>query len=87
MSRYRHLMIDVPRIDYLHILAFFACVSFFVKGAQMEGRSALVWGGLSTGLWIVFTQFLIKGVVGGLLSQALLFAGLTGFALLRDVKS
>ena len=80
-------MIDVPRIDYLHVLAFLACVNFFARGAQMEGRSALIWGGLSTGLWIVFTQFLIGGIVGGLLSQVILFAGLTGFALLRDAMS
>ena len=80
-------MIDVPRIDYLQVLVFLACVNFFARGARMEGRSALIWGGLSTGLWIVFTQFLIGGIVGGLLSQVFLFAGLTGFALLRDARS
>ena len=77
-------MIYVPRIDYLSILLLIACVGFFVKGAQLDGRSPLTWGGLSLGLWILFTQVLVGGIIGGLLSQALLFLGLTGRQIVRD---
>lgn len=74
----------IPRLDYSHLLVLIASVVCFVKAAQMEGRSPVVWGGLSLGLWIAFTQFLVSGLVGGLLSQVLLFAGLAGVAMARD---
>ena len=66
------------------ILAVVACASFFVKGAQMEGRSPLVWGGLSLGLWLTFTSYIIAGLIGGLLSQVVLFIGLAMLPLRRN---
>ena len=74
----------VPTIDYTDLFVLFACVAFFAGGARMEQRSPLVWGGLSLGAWIVFTQVLFGGLAWGLASQGLLFAGLTGMAVLRE---
>jgi hypothetical protein len=74
----------VPRIDYGALLLVIASVSLFAKAARMDGRSPVVWGGMSLGLWIVFTQFLVAGLAGGFLSQLALFAGLTAAAIARD---
>ena len=60
------------------------CVRFFMLGARMEHRSPWVWGGASLGSWILVTQYFVGGLYGGLLSQALVFAGLTGWAFLRE---
>jgi len=76
----------VPRIDYGMLLVLFASVSLFAKAAQMDGRSPLVWGGLSLGSWIAVTQFAIGGLAGALISQVALFVGLTAAAIVRDRK-
>ncbi len=75
---------EVPSIDYVSIVLLLACMGFFTKGARMEGRSPLLWGAMSLGMWIGFTQFCMGGAIGGLLSQALLFVGLTGFGMLGE---
>jgi hypothetical protein len=80
-------MPPVPQIDYGYILVLCVCVSFFVKGAHMEGRSGLVWGGSSLGSWILFTQFLIGGLTGGIVSQLVLFVGLTAHRFLRERRA
>jgi hypothetical protein len=77
----------VPSIDYTELFVLIACIAFFAGGARMEQRSPLVWGGLSLGVWIVFTQVLFDGLAWGLASQGLLFAGLTGVAVLRERTS
>lgn len=74
----------VPQIDYVTILGVVACAMFFAKGAELEHRSPLVWGGLSLAMWIGFTTVFVGGIVGGLLSQALLFLGLTAVELFRN---
>ncbi len=74
----------VPHLDYSWLLVLIASVVVFGKAAQMEGRSPLVWGGLSLGLWLASTQFLVGGIVGGVLSQVLLFAGLAALAMARN---
>lgn len=77
----------VPRIEYGSLLLLIACVSSFARAARMDGRSPLVWGGLSLGSWIVFTQHLVEGLEGACLSQLALFAGLTAAAIARDRRS
>jgi hypothetical protein len=74
----------VPRIDDSHLLVLIASVVCFVKAVQMERRSPVVWSGMSLGLWIAFTQFLVSRLVGGVMSQVLLFAGLGRVAMARD---
>lgn len=73
----------VPTIDYSWILGTLICLSFFVKGAQLERRSPLAWGGASLAAWLAATWLLDGGLMLGLLSQVLLFAGLTLLAMRR----
>ena len=71
-------------IDYSQIIALFLCMSFFVHGARMDARSPFVWGGLSLGSWLVVTQFVYGGLVGGVISQLLLFGGWTTWEFRRE---
>ncbi|HVS19454.1 MAG TPA: hypothetical protein VMT18_12690 [Planctomycetota bacterium] len=74
---------QIPSIDYPWIVGAVVCGSFFVKGAQLEGRSGLAWGGASMLAWLLATWVFGGGLVLGLLSQVLLFAGLTLWAMRR----
>ena len=71
-------------MPYVYIFVLLFCMAFFVKGAQLAERSSLVWGGLSLLAWIVVTQFFIGGIGGRLLSQVVLFGGMTAFGLIRE---
>jgi hypothetical protein len=71
-------------IDYLELFVLLLCMGFFVKGARMDMRSPVLWGALSLGMWLLFTQLLGFGLSGGLLSQLLLIAGLTAWEELRE---
>lgn len=77
----------VPRIDYPSVFVIVACMACFAKGAELDERSKVVWAGLSLGVWLAFTQFFIDGIVGGLVSQVLLFVGLTVAGLLRERRA
>ncbi len=72
------------QIDYVQIVVLLLCMSFFVKGARMDVRSPVLWGALSLGMWLVFTQVFGCGVFGGLVSQLLLMAGLAGWEEIRE---
>jgi hypothetical protein len=74
----------IPTIDYVGIVACLACAAFFAKGAQLEGRSTLAWGGASLALWLGATLGLGGGMLAGFLSQAALFAGLTLHSMRRQ---
>ena len=74
----------VPQIDYGSILALGCCMAFFVKGARLEGRSALLWGGMSCGAWLLATFVAGGGWLAGVASQVLLFLALTGHAYWRE---
>lgn len=76
--------VQVPQIDYPWIVGAVVCGSFFVKGAQMERRSGLVWGGASVLTWLAATWLLGGGLLVGVLGQMLLFAGLTIHAMRRE---
>lgn len=80
-------MIQVPEISYSHLLALFACIAFFVTGARMDGRSPVVWGGLSLGVWLVFTQLCWSGIGGGIVSQFLLFAALGCYGIFKERRT
>jgi hypothetical protein len=73
-----------PHVDYSQLLVLVLSMGFFVKGARMDLRSPLLWGALSFGSWCIFTQLLVPGVVGALLSQLAVLAGLTVQETLRE---
>jgi hypothetical protein len=77
----------VPNISYLDIVAIIAFVGFFATGARMDGRPPLVWGGLSLGAWICATQWLMPSMMGGIISQVVLFVGLGCYGVIRDRRS
>ena len=77
----------MPQIDYLQVVVLLLCMSWFVKGARMDMRSPLVWGSLSLGMWLVFTQLLGFSIFGGIFSQLLLIAGLAGWEELRERRA
>ena len=74
----------VISINYFELFALLVCVGWFVKGARMDMRSPLLWGGLSLGVWLLFAHVLGYGLNGGILSQILLFAGLAGWEEYRE---
>lgn len=67
----------IPSIDYGWILGCLLCAAFFVKGARLEERSPLAWGGASVALWLLATWALGGGMGSGVVSQVLLFGLLT----------
>src|SRR5688572_9073534 len=67
----------IASIDYGWILGCIVCAAFFVKGARLEGRSPLAWGGASVAAWLFATWVLGGGLLSGLAAQLVLFAGLT----------
>jgi hypothetical protein len=74
----------IPSIDYGWILGCVLCAAFFVKGARLEERSPLVWGGASVAGWLLATWVLGGGMVSGVASQVVLFAGLAWFEARRQ---
>ena len=78
------LVFPVIQIDYLQIFALFLWMGWFVKGARMDLRSPVLWGALSLGMWLLFSQVLGYGLTGGLLSQLLLIGGLAGWEEYRE---
>jgi hypothetical protein len=78
---------DVPSIDYVTLFFVASSVAFFTRAAQLEHRSRVAWAALSLGAWIAFSQWVLGGIPGGLLSQALLFAVFTARELWRNRAS
>lgn len=64
-------------IDYLSIFVCIFCAAFFVKGARLDEQSPFAWGVLSVAAWLLSMLVPPGGIVGGLLSQVLLFLALT----------
>jgi hypothetical protein len=71
-------------MPYTTIFVLVACTSFFAQAAEDAGRSRATGAMASLGAWIVFTYLFWGGIVGGLVSQALLFAGWGAAGILRD---
>jgi hypothetical protein len=76
----------IPQISYLSIGVLIMSVVFFVRAARMDQRSELVWGMLSFGSWMVFTNFVFPGIVGGVVSQVLLFFGIAVYDHAREQR-
>ena len=68
-------------------MVFVGSVSFFVRAARFDDHSPFLWGTLSVASWVLFTHFVWGGVVGGFVSQALLYVGLTTFHVWREDAS
>ncbi len=70
-------------MPYFPILIIFLCAIFYHRAAEFEGQSPVIWPGLSlliSGLtWFVFKW----GLLGSLVAQVGLFAGITTVRLLR----
>ena len=74
----------IPQFNYLTIALLIASITFFVRAARFDNRSEFVWGLLSLGSWMLFTSFVSPGIVGGLASQILLFAGIAIYDCARE---
>ncbi len=61
-----------------------ACASFYYKAAEMEHASGALWAGLSLLLWLLGAYAFGLGLIGCLVLQLGLFAGLT-FRKMRDM--
>jgi hypothetical protein len=68
----------IPSISYFTIFLLVACASFFAAAAEQEGHSRILGVIASLGAWYVFTSTFMRGTVGGLLSQVLLFVAWWG---------
>lgn len=71
-------------MPYQSIAIIIVCAVFYHRAAEFENESTLLWTGLSV-LISVATLFLFHcGILGVLLGQAGLLAGITGFRIWRD---
>jgi hypothetical protein len=70
----------------LHLVLLAACAVFFYRAADMEHGPALVWGGLSVLIYLLAWRVLGWGVLGCLLGQVALFAGITAIRMLRAAR-
>ena len=70
-------------MPYLTILLIAVFGAFFYRAAEMENESSLLWCGLSLVISIATLFFLRWGLLGIVLGQAGLFAGITLFRIIR----
>lgn len=71
-------------MPYLPIAIIIVCAVFYHRAAEFENESTLLWTGLSV-MISVATLFLFHcGILGILIGQAGLLAGITGFRLWRN---
>ena len=68
------------------VLAVGVTVVLFVKAAEIEGKSTILWGGMSVAVWALTIFVLGWSVRGGLLGQVCLFVGITLFRVWRDAR-
>ena len=71
-------------INTFTTIAIIVSAIFFYRGAKMDGSSAVLWVVLSVGISLLFLTLLGDGLVGILLGQAGLFAGITVFRIIRE---
>ena len=70
-------------INTFTTIAIIVSAIFFYRGAKMDGSSAVLWVVLSVGISLLFLTLLGDGLVGIILGQAGLFAGITVFRIIR----
>jgi len=68
------------------LLLMLACAVFFYKAAEIEKMSPLLWCASSILLWLCAAFGLGWGIVGCLLVQGGLFAGITCWRLAADAR-
>jgi len=61
----------------LEIVMMATSAHIFYRMAEMEGSSGVLWAGLSVAAWIMASAYLGWLMFGGVLSQIVLFTGLT----------
>jgi uncharacterized membrane protein YGL010W len=71
-------------MPYLPIVIVLACAVFFHRAAEFENESTLLWTGLSVLISTVTLFYFRWGILGALLGQAGLLAGITIFRLWRS---
>ncbi len=71
-------------MPYLSIAIIIVCAVFYHRAAEFENESTLLWTGLSVLISAVTLFFFHWGILGTLLGQAGLLAGITGFRMWRD---
>lgn len=65
------------QIDYLLIIVLSVCAITFYRAGKHEHSWGVLWAALSLVVSLVALRFLQLGLVGVLLGQACLFAGIT----------
>ncbi|HUB86287.1 MAG TPA: hypothetical protein VMB22_00230 [Verrucomicrobiae bacterium] len=70
-------------MPYFTILIISVFAAFFWRAAEFENASALLWGGLSLTISMVMLLLIHAGLIGIILGQVGLFAGITLFRVLR----
>jgi hypothetical protein len=70
-------------MPYLAILLIAVCGAFFYRAAEIENASGLLWCGLSVLISVASMFVLHWGLLGVVLGQVGLFAGITVFRMTR----
>jgi hypothetical protein len=71
-------------IPYLHIVVFSVCALVFYRAGKMERGPAALWAALSIAASFLALRFLPWGLVGVILAQVALFAGITLYRMWRQ---
>ena len=70
-------------MPYFTILLIALCAAFFYRAAEIENESGLLWCGLSLVISLAVLFFFHWGLLGIVLGQVGLFAGITLFRVTR----
>lgn len=71
-------------MDYLGIAAGVAFAVFWLRGAQSENRSPLVWVAASVVISILAVFVLGRGWIGVVVGQLAMFAAITAYRMMRE---
>jgi hypothetical protein len=72
------------RLVVIGIVVMIVCIAFFYKAGEMEGRSGLIWGLMSFGVWEITPRVLGYSLVAQIVGQVALFFGIAGFRVLLE---
>lgn len=68
----------------ISLVVMIACIAFFVKAAQMEGKSALLWGLMSFLVWSFTPVLFLSYFLSKIGAQVLLFFAIAAFRVFWD---
>ena len=74
---------EVQAMPYFAILLIAAGAAFFYRAAEFENESSLLWCGLSLVISLATLLYFHWGMLGTVLGQVELFAGITIFRMTR----